>query len=173
MTDALSMAQSRFSAILTMTEILNKKQSHSPLIIHDYPQDFRLSDLSHNEARVLLSLVIISGGSVNLSDKLTLLNEQGLDLLRRTVAAKGGQAGMPLDLLTSERPSCWLQKIARGHRVLLINWKDRPDELGLDLAAHGIRKTQAKNFWTDRLLDLPSGSINVSLAPHSCALFEL
>ena len=128
--------------------------------------------IRHHEAQVLLSLVIINGGAVNLSDKLTTLNDRGLDLIRRTVAAPRGGAPLPLDLFSSERPSYWLQPTATGFRTLLINWSEKPAELSLDLTPHGIHAVKARDFWTDATVRITDNRVTARLAPHWCQLLE-
>jgi hypothetical protein len=128
--------------------------------------------IRHHEAQVLLSLVTINGGAVNLSDKLPTLNEKGLDLLRRTVAAPRGSAPVPLDLFTSALPACWLQRTPAGFRTLLINWADTAGEVTLDLAPHGIHAVQARNFWTDETIRITGDRVTAKLGPHACQLLD-
>jgi hypothetical protein len=132
-----------------------------------------LSDLSLEEARTLLSLVLVSGGTVNLSDDLTRLNSCGLDLVRRTVAAERGEAGIPLDLFTADYVTKWTQRLRRGFRALLINWEDRERELSLDLKALKLPGRKARNFWTDEPVSLRQGRLTRRLSPHACLLVTL
>jgi hypothetical protein len=132
-----------------------------------------LVDLSAKEAEVLLSLVIISGGAMNLSDNLPRLNEVGLGLLRRTVQAEKGEAAVPIDLFRSKYPSYWVQKLSSGlHRVLLINWSDKSAVLSLDLAALNVPFLELRDFWNDEEVLVKRGKLLVNLAPHACFLGE-
>lgn len=132
-----------------------------------------LVDLTEREAEVLLSLVITSGGAMNLSDNLPRLNKVGLDLLRKSVQAEKGSAAIPIDLFRSKYPSQWVQKLASGlHRVLLINWTDRKMNLDLDLAALNVPTGNLRNFWTNESVKTKGGRLSVSLAPHACLLAE-
>ena len=134
--------------------------------------DYVLALMSLKEAQTLLSLVIVSGGAVNLSDDLTKLNDAGLDLLRRTVAAPRGQAGVPLDLFSTVYPARWMQQTASGHRVLLVNWSDERGEFLFDLRSHGISKERGRNFWTDEPVHARGGVITAELPAHGCLLVE-
>ncbi len=136
-------------------------------------EPFVLATLSPAEARTLLGLVIISGGAVNFSDDLTKLNSAGLNLLRRTAAAERGDAGVPLDLFEAELPGYWLQRTARGHRVLMINWEDKAVELSLDLGKLGIACGEAMDFWTGRRVAVRRLRITRSLPPRSSILVEV
>lgn len=120
------------------------------------------------QCEVLLSLVIASAGSINLSDRMMNLNESGLDLARRTVSAEMGDAAVPLDLFSSALPKFWLQKVKDYHRVLLINWEDQESELRLDLRKHGVSGRNAVDFWSDRKIPLRNGCICAILPPRSC-----
>jgi hypothetical protein len=132
-----------------------------------------LVDLSAREAEVLVSLVIISGGAMNLSDNLPRLNEAGLRLLRRAVQAEKGNAGLALDLFRSEYPAVWVQRLDSGaHRVLLVNWEEQPREIGIDLAAWNVPRHRAENFWTGQPVSIRSARLEKVLAPHSCLLVE-
>ncbi len=125
------------------------------------------------QMEVLLSIALAAGGAVNLSDRMSRLNESGLDLARRTVAAESGEAAIPLDLFTSKIPSRFLQKLARGYRALLVNWEDRERESSIDLRSLGIECRSAVNFWNDRSIRIRGGTIREILPPRSCLLVEL
>jgi hypothetical protein len=132
-----------------------------------------LVDLSHDEAEVLVSLVITSGGAMNLSDNLPRLNERGLDLLRRAVQAEKGSAAIPVDLFHAKYPATWIQKLATGrHRVLLINWADRPASFEVDLAGWNVPARSLRNFWTGGPVPVKGGKLEAHLNPHSCLLTE-
>ena len=49
--------------------------------------EFNLASTRFEEQKVLLSLDLMAGGAVNLSDKMSLLNEKGIELARKIVAA--------------------------------------------------------------------------------------
>ena len=125
-------------------------------------------DMTRAQIEVLLSVTLAAGGAVNLSDHMLKLNESGLDLARRTVSAESGEAALPLDIFSTEHPSCWLQKLKRGHRVLLINWDNVPQEKTIDLKALNISARKAVNFWNDKPVRIVNGRISAVLAPRSC-----
>ena len=137
-----------------------------------YPWSNGLDSIRFSEAQVLLSLAICNGGALNLSDKLYVLNDRGLDLVRRTVSAKRGSAPMPVDLFESDVASKWIQPIPGGFRTLLVNWTDAEAELSLDLAAHGLAGTKARDFWTDEEVAIQGGRVSAVLPPRSCQFLE-
>jgi hypothetical protein len=130
--------------------------------------DYNLCSSRYEEQKVLLALDIMTGGAINLSDKMYLLNEKGIDLARRVVAAESGFDGRPLDFFEKALPCYWHQKLKKGGRVLVINWEDTPQEMSVDWSCAG-NVTQVKDFWNDIVENAPQ---KVLLAPHSCKLWE-
>jgi len=125
------------------------------------------------QLEVLLSIVIMCGGAVNLSDNMMKLNAAGLDLARRTVAAEPGEPGIPMDLFETECPTIWRQKMQSGHRLLLINWRDDSQTMRINLKRLGIESRTGKNFWTDAPITIDQGWLEAEFAPTSCLLVQL
>jgi hypothetical protein len=125
-----------------------------------------------DELKTLLGLAIVSGGCVNLSDNLPRLNECGLEMARRTVAAKRGEAGVPLDLFEATYPGVWIQPISGGHRILLVNWEDSERTLSFDAVAHGVQSDSMRDFWSDERVDLVNGRIEAIVLPHASLFLE-
>ncbi len=121
------------------------------------------------ELEVLLSLDLMAGGAINLSDNLPLLNAAGLDLARKVVSAESGEAAKPLDLFASELPYYWFQKLRNGARMLVVNWDDAPREFRIDWKACGRKPSEVRDFWNGTAGAAPE---TVALEPHSCKLLE-
>ena len=131
--------------------------------------DFTLANSTLDEQKVLLSLVIMTGGAVNLSDKLSRLNAAGLELARKIVSAESGFGGRPLDLFARELPVYWSQRLARGGRFLVVNWEDEAREIPVDWQIAAPGADALRNFWTGATEPCRGP---VALAPHSCKLWE-
>ena len=151
------------------------------LYVYVKPEDEFLEDKIHdlatfkeNEPEVLLSVVIISGGVTNLSDNMPLLNEKGLELARKTIAAEPGEAGVALDLFSSELPAKYVQKFKSGIRLLAINWSDdKNDTFSFDLEKCGISSgMDAVDFWSGEKVAHDGKQLQFELAPHTCKLIE-
>lgn len=136
-------------------------------------RNFEQATMNRSELEILLSLVLAAAGAVNLSDKMTLLNEQGLFLARKVVSAESGEAARPIDLFSAARPARFLQKLKSGWRVLLVNWGETAEQVSFDLTAHGVRAASATDFWAEKPVSISSGRLEFELAPHSCKLIEL
>ncbi len=148
-----------------------------PIMVFNMPDDTEpgdrnlpIVDIRRPQAEILLSLVLMAGGSVNLSDKMSRLNPSGLDLARRVVSAESGEAAIPLDLFQNRRPGTWIQKLSTGHRILLINWSDSETEKSFDLSAAGLSAASVRDFWSDRTIAVRNNRIEVLLPPRSCLL---
>ena len=131
-----------------------------------------LDSILEGEARCLLSVALVNGGAINLSDKLYVLNDRGLDLVRRTVSAERGFAPVPVDLFESDVASKWLQRTPSGFRALLVNWEDAARELALDFGAFGYAASRGRDFWTDAPVAAKDNVLRAALPPHSCLLAE-
>jgi len=134
---------------------------------------YTLADAKRAQMEVLLSLILVSAGAINLSDKIPLLNESGLELARKTVSAEHGKPGRPVDLFEDDYAALWIQKTPSGHRVLQINWTESEKAVSFDLKSYGISAEKARSFWNDSTVDISSGKIEAVLPGRSCLLTEL
>ena len=131
-----------------------------------------VEDVGRAQMELSLSLAIISGGEINLSDKMTRLNPSGLELARKTVSAPRGEPGVPLDLFHAARAATWLQKVGGGVRLLLINWEDRPRQAIFNLEEHGLSGLPMKDFWSGEKL-AGVKRLERELPPRSGILLEM
>ena len=150
-------------------------QRLKPVLVYCKPDDkfnpvldYNLASTRLEEQKVLLSLDLMAGGAINLSDKIPLLNAAGMELARKVVAAESGFAGRPLDFFENALPCYWHQRLSKGGRLLVINWEDTPQEMSVDWSVAG-NVTQVRDFWSGAVESAPS---TLLLAPHSCKLME-
>ena len=117
-------------------------------------------DFSLDEARSWAAMVLLSGGNVNLSDRLAVLNEAGLDILRKVFSARVNETAVPQDPFMDRYPCVWKQ----GDRCILIHFgeTDRTFTVPSD-------RTR-KELWTERIFEPENGCITVSLRPHESAV---
>ncbi len=137
-----------------------------PQMEHHPLAEKTFSSATESELEILLSIVLMAGGAVNLSDDLTKLNEAGLNLARKVVSAESGEAAIPLDMFLAELPAKWQQKLAKGGRTLIVNWFDTPMEYKLDMPD---LPEKALDFWKGKTIQVPQ---EIVLAPHSCLLLQ-
>lgn len=145
--------------------------------VKEYPSLFNTSivDTNKKEVEILLSLVLVSGGAINLSDDITKLNKDGLELARKTLSAEVGESGIPLDLFSSEKPSVWVQKLKSGKaRLLFINWENKAREFSFDLTKNNMENLGSTlDFWNNKKVVIRNNKISASLPAHTCFLAEL
>ena len=127
---------------------------------------------TYDEARTWASIVLMSGGSIFLSDRISMLNELGIGLLRKAVQPTGVSAE-PLDLCDDERPSLWLQVLESEKRLTIINWSDTPSEYCVDFDEYELKSpSQVIDFWTGQEYTLHDGILRIDLPPHACCLAQ-
>lgn len=127
--------------------------------------------VTYDEACVLMSLAVVTGGVIALSDKLSRLNERGLDLVRRTVAALDRGRGVPIDLFEHVHPERWVQMNEHGRRYLFVNYADRPKKFairGTDIDT----SLRYRDFWTGEALLFPAKGTSKTISRHACLFIE-
>ena len=130
---------------------------------------FDLAGTTLDEQKVLLSLVLMAGGAVNLSDKMYRLNEAGLELARTVVSADSGFGGRPLDLFERVLPVYWSQQLKHGGRLLIVNWEDEEREIPVSPVSALCGNSEVRDFWTGKTEKCTGCA---ALPPHSCKLWE-
>lgn len=122
--------------------------------------------------RAWASLVILSGGVVNLGDRLAMLNQQALAVIRTVLDLAGGAAAVPLDwgqpiprvLLRRERGECLLG---------LFNWS--PDQEQTVDAGAGVpfpATDMVVEVWTGATIACTGGRLACTLPPRSARLLR-
>ncbi len=123
------------------------------------------------EARTYAFLVLLSAGDILLSDHLPLLNDTGIEILRKVVNHRLSRAAVPLDLFDSHEglPSVWLADEPTFQLIGLFNWEEDPRDFRLDLAQMGIPlPAQASSLWDNRPIPIDGASVQIRLEPRDC-----
>jgi len=152
--------------------------------------------LTLDEARVLATVVALSGGIYMLSDDLDTLPEERLALLRNPnlLELAGGPAAEPSNLfaapereardhwfaLPQELPPVWIRPQADGRTVVAVfNWSDapRPYRLRFQEVTGEAGRYRLFDLWSSRSggrqLGTRARSIRLALAPHSVRLLRM
>ena len=114
------------------------------------------------EAETWANLVAVCGGNIFLSDRMSALNEKGIEILQNALSV-AGDFGRPRYLITDgRRPSVWESE----QSIVVVNWNDEEATLTVPNVKHPLKSH--KPF---RLTD---ETLTVTLAPHEsfAALFE-
>ncbi|BCM93307.1 alpha-galactosidase [Abditibacteriota bacterium] len=127
-----------------------------------------------DDARTWASLVILSGGLLNLSDRIRGLNEVGLSIIKTALEYAGGSAAIPLDA-ESPIPRILLREEKSHYLLGLLNW-DNDDSLIITATeAMGIPFPPAgtlHEIWSNEKWSVENGELTVNLAPHKLLLFK-
>jgi hypothetical protein len=126
---------------------------------------------TREEAQTWASIVLLSGGSIFLSDRISMLNDEGRAMLRKAAFPTGIPA-VPLDLCQEERASLWLQELPGETRLTVINWSDEPREVTFAFAEYGLAApVELTDFWTGETLKPQAGRLSLKMPAHgSCVL---
>lgn len=107
------------------------------------------------EAETWSYLVAISGGNIFLSDRMSVLNGQGISIIQKAMDASREEC-RPVYLESDTRlPSLWL---AEGE-LLLINWEDIPVTKVINVSG---------KLNSDKPFELKDDKLTVTLLPHEC-----
>ncbi len=125
------------------------------------------------EVRTWASLVILSGGLVNLSDPVMNLNEQGLAVIRTVMAYAGGNAARPMDL-SSPVPQVLLRCDGSRYLLGLFNWSYNSERVVTAKNGQGIPLPQSgelRDVWSDEIIRAEDDTLSVQLPPRHSRLF--
>ena len=120
------------------------------------------------EAKSWASLVMLSNGNIFLSDRLSKLNKEGLDIIHFVFSHIMDATPQAIDLFDSEYPYVWQQKQKDIFRYTLINWDDVPKKFTLQVSGK-----DAKVLWQNVPVAIDQGIITLTLPSHSCEILEI
>lgn len=120
---------------------------------------------NENEIRTFVTAIAASGGILMLSDKMSLLSRDQIDMLSKLFPVNTDVA-IPLDLMETNVPGVLdLGTRGRTRIVALINWVDVARELQVD-----INRGHVFEFWAQRYLGLCDRQFRATLDPHGAML---
>ncbi|MDO9463769.1 MAG: alpha-galactosidase [bacterium] len=137
------------------------------------PFSIRKGDVirTEHEVRVWASLILVSGSSIVLSDRLSMLNKKGLEMIKTVLENASGAAWYPLDLLSSGIPRIWLSKDKSTCLIGVFNWSDRKAVINTSkfLKREGFNIKKVYEIWKRKILPLDY----VELGPRDCRVFRI
>ena len=130
--------------------------------------------LSFDEAKVRSVLVVAVGGNIMLGDRLTLLEEERIAIIKKTLPLYG-ESAIPLDMFEQTIPSLWWHHITKpwgSWEVLsVVNFGEASLVKEIPLSKMGIGRGQrviAWELWSGREhTNLEDGLLRVAVKPHS------
>jgi hypothetical protein len=120
------------------------------------------------EAQTWANLVVFAGGDIMLGDRLSMLNEQGLELVY-THLQPHIHAAVPVDLGDREVSEIWYDRHTRS--VLMVNTEDRARKMELSFEVYGIPAPEIVTC--DKAFTYECGTFSAYLEPHESAVLNL
>jgi alpha-galactosidase len=132
-----------------------------------------------HEIRTLASIDALSGGMLLVSDDMTQLAAERLEILRKALAIRTPNMQV-LDPDIGEFPGRLLARSDDGYYLLIVNWHDQEDSPPifdlkevmplLELA----RVAELRDVWSNQLIHQHDGLINLGTIPaHGCRLVQI
>jgi hypothetical protein len=123
------------------------------------------------EAQTHVNVVALTGGSVVLSDRISKLTKQGLELIYKVIDSTEVPA-KALDLGDDTLASIWYQDLGRGKRLTVINWEDKEVVKPVSVKEYGIKLPgQLKEFWSGEMLSTKDGQFSIPLKAHESKVY--
>ena len=137
------------------------KQINPKHFVWRYGEDF-----DFNEAKFWATMVLMSGSSIFLGDRLSRLNQKGLNLIKNTIKNADFISATPLDILKTPLPDVWY----KNNQLFVFNWLDEAQTITVDLGKVGLNNTnQFNEIYTSEVFNATNGLLTVTLQAH-CSL---
>lgn len=127
-----------------------------------------------NELRAWLSFIIISGGLVNLSDRLYALKPLAEELLSVVYRYAGGGGFIPIDT-DKTLPRIFTRCTGSETLLAVFNWDDSSAEIRVVFGKEPFcgKPSVLNGIWDGKKTSVPEdGTLTLKLEPRSCELFS-
>ncbi|NLC43055.1 MAG: alpha-galactosidase [Clostridiales bacterium] len=144
-----------------VTNVLNPGENHPN------PPRWRRGDVFDKyEAQTWTNIVSFTGGNIFLSDRISMLNEEGKKLIQKGIKSIDVSAE-PLDMCCDYHPSLWLQDLEDDYRLTIINWQDEKAIYSFNFSEYGMKSpVEVLNDWTCEKIIVKDGVLSVELNRH-------
>lgn len=120
------------------------------------------------EAETWANLVVFSGGDIMLGDRLSMLNDKGLEIVYKHLQPHM-HAAVPLDLGDREVSEVWYDSYTSS--LLIVNTEDALRKIIVDFAQYGI--SLPGSITCDKAYIYQNGVLQLPLQPHESAVVLL
>jgi hypothetical protein len=130
-------------------------------------EDFRWrdgEDFSYSEAKCWCAIMLMSGSSVFLGDKLPLLNEKGLKLVQKTVQNADFHAATPVMTGREGLPEIW-RKESTGS-VYVFNFGEEKKKYLVEM-----QDGEYVDIFTEKRYQVVGGKVEIDIEKHDCVCF--
>ena len=118
-------------------------------------------DFSYTEAKCWCGVILMSGSSVFLGDKLPLLNGKGLDLIKKTLENADFHAAKPVLTGLEGLPEIWRKE--QTGSVYVFNFGEEEKTYDLEL-----KNGTYRDIFDEKSYVVADGALRVSIAAHDC-----
>jgi len=139
----------------------------------------RSPELNLDQARAWASLIALSGGIAFLSDDLTKLAPERVEIATK-VLPPYGKAAKPLDLFECEYPSIWHLKVKKSFaswEILgIFNWGYDVSNIEVSFKDLGLESNEiylAYDFWNKQFLGEFTNRISLPVDPTACRVLAI
>jgi alpha-galactosidase len=136
-------------------------------------------ELMRTEAQVRASLAVLCGGIICLGDRLTLLDQEQVELIKKCLPVYG-EAARPVDMFENEFPEVWVLDVKKPWGnwkiVSLFNWWDSGKVSFVNAEAVELdpsKKYVAWEFWGNEFLGEFSANLRLGLRSHGSKLLRI
>lgn len=155
----------------TMTNVINPKTGYNAA----HPADGFVwrqgADFNYTEAKTWCTVMLMAGSSVFLGDKLPLLNEKGLDLVKKTVASADFCAAIPV-FGADTVPEVWY-KSSQG-KLYIFNFTENKKDYTIKLEELMLESKESyTDLFTGKEYKPVNGVLSVSLDAHDSLCLEI
>ena len=121
-------------------------------------------DVTYEEAKTWATVVLMSGSSIFLGDRLSRLNECGLSLVKRTIKYADYVAAKPLDVLASPICEIWYKD---DEQIFVFNWGEEEKQITVPVnKLFGIEHGVFFDVYTDEKYTAEQGVLRLKLPAH-------
>ena len=130
------------------------------------PKDFIWrygEDFNYEEAKFWATIVLMSGSSIFLGDRLSRLNQKGLELIKNTIKNADFISAIPQDILKTPLPDVWY----KNNKLFIFNWLDEEQTITIDLGK--VNCSNIKEFseiYTNKIYSAINGVLTIRLKAH-------
>ncbi len=117
-------------------------------------------DMTLTEAQTWAACVMLTGGNMILSDRLSVLNSDGMEIIRKAFENRSEVPATPVDQFVSDLAAQWVQE----NKHYVLNWLDTEQSFDVDA------DTDMYELWSEKTLTPQNGKIHITLAPHASAV---
>ncbi len=130
------------------------------------------NEFTYDEAKFWASVILMSGSSIFLGDRLSKLNDKGLKLIERTLENADFSSATPKDLLNYPLPEIWYKKTAR--QIFVFNWSNNEKEITVNVNdILGAEVDKLFEIYTDEKFLVENGKLTVKLKAHQSVVVKV